>query len=112
MISECATARYYPFDYLCASRQRLKDYIVEKEEPVVLRDKKDKHTIELRSIKANDDSDRFFEVYSEAKSLKGSATDLRYVGICAETLRPKKIRSPPKCSQKNQTTRIEKLTPV
>jgi len=58
------------YDYLCVSRSNMKDYYADiGSRPVIIKDKR-KQPIELLSIKATGDNDRYLWVKSHAKALK------------------------------------------
>jgi transposase len=61
------------YDYLCVSRQKVKDYQIGSSETCVTVTDKKKQKIELRKVKINDNTDYFLHVKSESRRIKESA---------------------------------------
>ena len=75
------------YDYLCVSRSNLKEYTVEQgAETVFVTDKKEQK-IELVKVKANQNSDYYLKVKSQAKEKKESAMNSRFKDRFEEGLR-------------------------
>ena len=65
------------YDYICVSRQKLKDYKLEKTDPVIITDNRN-HPIELNLVQQSDENgDRFMYVHSQGKEQKELSMDKR-----------------------------------